>query len=275
MQDLDINKPSCPKQLSSKPRRYFFSLIELLVVIAIMATLISLLQPSLNSIIAKASGLECLTRMKLVYADTFSYLGDHGDLFPPTISYLKRDPSYPKVNSWQDHIYNTQDEVSPHFNGFITLRTAYKSFNDNTPNAESSIDNRLICTSVKRSERPPVPTGGPWDQIQKGVYSAYASFGINSALSYRPAYSDSFINMNLDGAPRYLGDQIYTDGVLFTGGFAEGIMGSLPWTGNSRYTILPQRHDMMLEYMFLDGHVSLSDNFYFETQSNYPWKLRD
>jgi prepilin-type N-terminal cleavage/methylation domain-containing protein len=59
-----------------------FTLIELLVVISILAILLSLLFPSLRSIVYQSENLICLNHMKTLAQGTFLYCDDNNDFYP-------------------------------------------------------------------------------------------------------------------------------------------------------------------------------------------------
>jgi type II secretory pathway pseudopilin PulG len=65
-----------------KPVRQRFTLTELLVVIAILSILLMLLQPALQNITQKTTGLSCLNNLRQIGAATFTYGGDNNGNIP-------------------------------------------------------------------------------------------------------------------------------------------------------------------------------------------------
>jgi prepilin-type processing-associated H-X9-DG protein len=72
---------------------HHFSLVELLVVIAIMATLISILSPSLRGMISMSERLTCLKKHKMLAMAVNMYCDDHDDFLPKKapVSYRVQD----------------------------------------------------------------------------------------------------------------------------------------------------------------------------------------
>ena len=62
-------------------KRHLFSLIELLIVISIFGILVSLLQPSLVSMLNVAESTKCTNRMRQVNTGVQLYLEDHNEMF--------------------------------------------------------------------------------------------------------------------------------------------------------------------------------------------------
>ena len=76
-------------------RKTPFSLIELIVVFAILALLVSLLQPSLKSILSSSDNLLCQSQLKQFGTATRLYTSDYDDYLP--ISHkMTSDPAWPR-----------------------------------------------------------------------------------------------------------------------------------------------------------------------------------
>jgi type II secretory pathway pseudopilin PulG len=247
---------------SSILRLSHFSLIEMMSVIAILMILASLLQPSLKGMLSKAEGIKCLKNLRTLYVDFDAYIGDQGDLFPPTAKFY--DSGF--VNFWSDYLYDgLQDNThAPVLTDVFLKRTEI---------------NQLVCSAVTLGERPPVSEDYEISNEKFNGYRAYGSYGMNPNLQCDvdengevrrlPNGQGGYVTK---GRFRYLHDQRNTDGVLFAGGMSQGIIGS-GLLQSGRYGIYPERHDMNLEYMFIAGHARLGQDFYYETIYTNPWKL--
>lgn len=80
--------------------RKYFTLIELLVVIAILGVLISLLQSSLRSMIARGHQISCASNLKQIGAAILSYADDYGGMLFPKYVIVNGSSVDSKVRAW-------------------------------------------------------------------------------------------------------------------------------------------------------------------------------
>jgi type II secretory pathway pseudopilin PulG len=68
--------------MNLKSLKKYFTLIELLVVISVLVILMSLLFPSLQSVVYESNNLNCLNHIKSLTQGTLLYCDDNADLYP-------------------------------------------------------------------------------------------------------------------------------------------------------------------------------------------------
>lgn len=213
----------------------YFSLIELIVVFAIIAVMVSLLQPSLNSILSSSRTLSCKKNLSQIAVSMSLYTGDHYN-YP--LSIFKTNPRF-TFGSWDDLLGQGYDG---------------RNLTDGevgSPQAESP-NNMYVCDQQNST-----------DPETNGFIRSYAlncnqnSFNMGGFATYW-GYSDNPQSVTVDEVPAPSTSILLLElkGKLGSGYNNAGSFGSGSQDGS--FKSIPERyHEAQFNYLFADNHVEL------------------
>jgi prepilin-type N-terminal cleavage/methylation domain-containing protein len=98
--------------------RHYFTLVELLVVITIISILMSLLYPSLISVMEKSRNAVCINNLKTITSGTSIYCDDNNDLYPVRdTSNILNEFKYDHIYTPRSKKYDMREALRPYFGG--------------------------------------------------------------------------------------------------------------------------------------------------------------
>lgn len=207
-----------------------FTLIELLIVVAIITILLVLAVPAGRNMMGSAAQTKCVSNLRSIGMAIHLYAADHGGLLPPAVD-MKSNPdggAIPPGQIW--------------YRSFSMWLYAYACESPGSPESIQKISQLIKCPADLTATTP----------ATKWMY-----------VSYFPA--SHFLQTWVDGAPQNSSPATravrmfqVTRKILIVDGITTspyGANGSIPPTAGSVSSKVSDRHRLLANCLFGDGHV--------------------
>jgi prepilin-type processing-associated H-X9-DG protein len=211
-----------------------FTLIELLVVIALVLGLLSLLQPSLKSIISSSNTLKCSNNLRNAGVANALYADDFEGFYAPQWHASSSSPISSFKTRW----------------GHLKEFRAYAEWDLGTPSYWMMPQDKACPNAVVKTA----------DKLEEG---SHAYFSDPSVIKVFYTYGHLFIG----GNKSYRGmHRSWLKSPSQLGNVGEGWQLTRVY-----YTNFDPRHDFRSNILFFDGHTELFETAELESYQNKPW----